>query len=113
MHGAKKKAIKLLQKKDHNAAGILLYSIDTKTPEGKATFRMIQIYHDKDSGYAGGQFAKEWATLTKRFEEIQMKDIKEVKKEYYAPEVKLNEHPTLFINALDENCCRPASTPYR
>ena len=54
---AKKKAIELMQKKNRKAAGILLNSTDTKTPEGKATFRMIQIYHDKDNGYAGGQFA--------------------------------------------------------
>ena len=77
-------------------------SIDTKTAEGKATFCMIQIFHDKDSGYAGGRFAKEWAMLMKRFEEIQTKDIKEVKKEYYACEMKLDKQPTLFINALDK-----------
>ena len=38
-----KKAIELLQKKNRKAPGILLNSIDTKTPEGKATFRMIQM----------------------------------------------------------------------
>ena len=94
-------AIKALQKDNRKAAGLLLNAIDDTTDKGKAMFFLIEKYHNADSGFAGGQFYKEWKTLINRFESIQTKTLREYKSEYQSKKMGELEQPSLFISDME------------
>ena len=51
-----KKEITDLQALNRKAAGLLLSSIDTETPEGQSAFNLIQKYYAPGNGYSAGDF---------------------------------------------------------
>ena len=65
----KKKEEQLIQQQNIMATGILLQSIDTDTPGGKAAFYQVEKTIDADGGYAGGNFLMAWNALCKRYDE--------------------------------------------
>ena len=87
--------------KNRKAAGTLLNSIDSSTEEGKAAFFLIERYHDADDGCAGGQFIEEWKALTARCETVQVKNLRDQKKDYYTDKMGQREQPSLFVVRLD------------
>ena len=95
------KEIDELRKKNRKAAGILLNSIVCGDEKGKAAFFLIERYHNAADGYAGGYFKKEWEALIARYEQIQVKNLRDQKEEYHNEKMDRNEQPSLFIVKLD------------
>ena len=100
-NAALKDAVELLQKRNQKAAGMLLSSIKNKTEEGKAAFHMIERYHNKANGFQGGHFYNAWKALLTRYEGVQIKNVRDLKREYHVEKMGLEEKPTLFIVKLD------------
>ena len=86
--------INRIHMKNRKAAGALLNAIDETTEEGKAAFFLIERFHDAVSGYAGGHFTNEWKALTSRYEEVQVKSLRDQKEEYYSEKMDWDDHPT-------------------
>ena len=85
-----------MRKKNRKAAGILLNSIACDDLKGKAAFHLTERHHNAADGHAGGHFKKEWEALIARCEKIQVKSLREQKKDYHNEKMDRDEQPSLF-----------------
>ena len=72
----------LVKLRDDNrrAAGIVLNSIETKSPEGVSAFNVVAHYHDGETGYQGGHFHNEWHALKDWYKEVEEADLAVLKR---------------------------------
>ena len=95
----------LVKLRDDNrrAAGIVLNSIETKSPEGVSAFNVVAHYHDGETGYQGGHFHNEWHALKDWYKEVEEADLAVLKKDYYALTMGETESPTHFIQKAEKH----------
>jgi hypothetical protein len=92
---------KTIQRQNMEAAGMLLQSISTDTPEGKAVFYQVEKYVDADEGYSGGNFIKAWEVLCKRYDETEIVDLVDIQQEYFDMKIEDQGRPSTFIVNLE------------
>ena len=91
-----------VQRQNRRAAGTLLGCINTSTQHGEAAFHLVQKFMDPSTGYAGGNFKKAWAAMTKRYEDTDTVSKADLKRMYFETMMEPDEAPSLFIVKMEK-----------